>query len=267
MSIKSVIITACITPFIITGCSDGSSNQSKESRSQEEVINPTYAYIANRGNDSISLRKIEKNGEFLSKFTDSGTTGSGFNSPGVIAISNGFAYVTNYKANSVSKCTFEKNTGEFKDCKSQKFDFQVGPSSLTIHNNFAYITDNKNIKFFKIDPDTGELYDLQETDFSIDGPHDVNFFNGFAYVTNFNGKSITKCQVDNNTGELDDCKSTGPDTFNESVFITRVDNSVYVTNGNKINLCEIISDTGELSNCKVLQKQFKTPRKIVFINK
>lgn len=85
----------------------------------------------------------------------------------------------------------------------------------------------------------------------------------FAYILNSNSTTISKCDINQSSGQLENCSNVGRG-FNAptGIAITKNHLWLYVTNRgeNNVSICQIESQSGELVNCHYTDnQQFNNP--------
>lgn|GEM_PF-1741858 len=181
------------------------------------VLNNGYAYIANNITDTVTKCTVSApNGELIG-CAHSPLLGTPFNKPRGLLIHNNYAYVMSFAGDAVTKCDVSPSDGELSNCNDLIETFSR-PQDIAISNGHAYITSRNNNTVTKCDvnPGTGALLNCtvtpnpaMEPDPGFNGPYGIIINNGYAYVTNFLGEDVSKCNVDAVSGELSSCNPTG----------------------------------------------------------
>ena len=203
-----------------------------------------FAYVANYGNNTVSLCRIAPSGELICP----GTTGSGFNGATVVAINpaNTLAYVVNYDGNSVSLCSILKKTGELT-CSGTTGGVFSAPSAITINpaGTFAYVSNygGGTVSVCAVSPSTGDLINCAATGGALSFPEyiTINPQNTVAYVANDNSILFaTLSQALSMNGLL---------TLTSGISINPSATFVYVSDyyNNTVYRCIVSQSTGELT--------------------
>jgi hypothetical protein len=155
----------------------------------------------------------------------------------------------------ITQCIADPNTGEISNCNLALNSGFANPRQITLHNNFAYVTNT-----------TGSVSKCPLTYNGIDtctnagsGLSNVNgiiFNDNYVYITSLTdtANTIQRCLVSNSDGSLSNCSTVQTYTALDELSGMTINNSyLYITS--KINdrygiqICTIGSPNGELSNC------------------
>ncbi|KAB8029867.1 hypothetical protein [Fluviispira multicolorata] len=159
-----------------------------------------YAYITSYASNSIYLCQTDKNYSLDSCVQ----TGNSFNKPLEIAIAKNNAYITNFGDQSVSLCRIN-NDGTFASpCTKMKTN---AGTNISLANNYAYITNQlKNsvdVCPIQADGNFGVCSNMPIK--TLSQVRDIMIYNKYSYITNWNNSIITKCEVNSNSGNLENC--------------------------------------------------------------
>lgn len=159
-----------------------------------------YTYVTNFASNTVYLCKIDKNFSLDSCVQ----TGDSFNKPLEIAINKNHAYITNFGDQSVSLCKINNDGTLITPCTKMKAN---AGTNISVANNFAYITNQlkNNVSICPIlaDGSFGTCSNMSIK--SLSQVRDVLVYNKYAYFTNWNNSIITKCGVNSNSGNLENC--------------------------------------------------------------
>jgi len=179
-----------------------------------------YVYVANFGSSGTGgVYPYNSTNGVLSAGT-AATTGS---APSSIAVSAGFAYVTNYSSNTISAYSITAGALFAIDADSSITGTQANiatgaqPYAITIDpsGKFAYVANygSNSVSAYSIDASTGALARIDSDKVTTgnqtsiparSGPRSIAIdpSGGFAYVANYNDDSVSVYSIDTTTGAL-----------------------------------------------------------------
>ncbi len=222
---------------------------------------PQFAYVANKGDNTISAYSIDTSTGALTQIMGSPfVAGSG---PSSVTVSpNGaFAYVTNSNSNNISAYSITPSTGALVPVTGSPFAAGSGPSSVTVSPNgaFAYVTNfySNNASSYSINQSTGELTPITGSPFAA-GPNPISMAmspNGaFAYVANESSTSVSVYSIDPSTGTITPLTGSpypaGVRPYSVAIDQTQLYGLVFVANlyGGNVSVYRFDSTTGMLSS-------------------
>ena len=209
---------------------------------------------------------------------------------------SGFVFATGNDSNTPFATVWRCKLGVTRvlaDCRSAFDDYSPsadfvphfnGPNGISIHpaGNFAYVTNRRSYgeeSEFRVskchtNTTTGRFYDC--TDLALPGPDPsgitLNSSGTLAFITNTSSpgiplaNTITRCQVNMQTGALTECKNAGATGLNTPLRITLNKQStrafVVSTGDNRVVRC-IVNASGHFSDCKSTGSGFHAPADIV----
>lgn len=168
------------------------------------AIDGTNAYIIRSGTTTY-LSVINTNGSLGTPTT----TGSGFQTPVGITISNAYAYITNNAGGSrstgfISICSI--GNGGALSCSAFNDTTIDGPKGIAAYNGYVYIVNNTSTASVAVIAclisgsgslsgcaDTGAALDL------FDSPQAIVINQGYAYITSLANNAVIKCTVNGAT--------------------------------------------------------------------
>lgn len=227
---------------------------------------PSFAYITNGGNDTVSICPLNVDGSIGSCSITTGNNTFSFGGVGggsgiTINAEHTIAYVTNYHNSTVSICALNNN-GSFGTCTVSKgngtFSLPAGSIAINSRNRLAYIANfgSNVVSICPINPDgtfgncttsNGNGTFLTATQVTL------NSAATFALVGT-NSNVISLCPI-NNDGSFGQCAtSDGNGTFSltQGVAFNASESYVYIGNygNNTVSACQI-NNNGTLGTCSV----------------
>ena len=213
---------------------------------------PRFAYVANQGDNTVSLYTLDATTGLL---RDAGYALTGSQPRGVAVDPFGrFAYVVNASDNTVSPYTIDATTGRLTQSEAAvSVGSSPNPAIVDPLGRFLYVpnTDSANISAFTIDQSTGVLTAVSGSPFSI-GSNPVSLATtpdgNFLYVVI--GDDMVSAFSINASGALTQVGSpvaTGTDAF--FMAVDPLGRFAYVTNttSNSVSAYTINSSTGALT--------------------
>lgn len=251
--LKNISITLCLNGTGELSC------QQYQATVSNKIINQHFAYITNRGNNTVSQCSVDSVSGLLSNCA---TTGNDFNNPVSIKFNSdgSLAYITNdlNTSGTVSKCSVASDTGLLSNCAITG-PFFYGPSDIAINpsGSKAYVTSFITSQVYKcdIDPNTDELDNCVTTGSFFAQPTGItlNSQGTFAYVSNVALGSVSLCEIDQMTGLLNSCTEVFQDyqVDPEGVTLNQSGTFLYITNqtDNNVLQCSANPNTGILGIC------------------
>ena len=228
-------------------------------------IRESLAYVANTGNNTVSICPINNNGSLATCTTSNGNGtfnfgGTGRSSGVTINPLGTFAYISNYLNSTLSICPVNNN-GSLGLCTTTTgngtFSGPAGSIALNPLGTFAYVS-NYNNNTVSICPvnNNGSLGVCTTTNGAgtFSGPIGFVFNKAgtVAYIGNQNSNSVSICSVNIN-GSLDTCTTTsGNGTFlsPQGVSLSASEAYVYVGNftNNTASICPL-NTNGSFGTC------------------
>lgn len=176
-----------------------------------------------------------------------------------------FAYITDvdsgFNFGGVSKCSVNASTGELSACSFTKIDTQGYRFDAVAlwHNNLYTIGFSTDGSYFQC------LLNLQNGDISACVAYMSGSFNGFglvvyknwAYISLFDTDKIMRCQINQSSGNWENCQDVLTSGLNNPSQIYVQESSLYITNYGwqtpgtytYVSRCAIDSVSGDLNNC------------------
>ncbi|MDQ5920062.1 MAG: trimeric autotransporter adhesin [Pseudomonadota bacterium] len=183
-------------------------------------------------------------------------------------------YITNGVHNNVSQCTLDQTTGALANC-GVTGDIFKNPMGIAVNNGFAYIVNNESatVTQCKINTITGIFSNCVSTGANTKTYTGVSYYNhptaitinnGFAYILNQTGNSVTQCIVNQKTGALTNCIVSN-ELFDSPMAVTVNNGYLYVANNqsDSVSKCTVDTTTGSLNNCTTTGTGFNKPSSIV----
>ncbi|MBX7149682.1 beta-propeller fold lactonase family protein [bacterium] len=217
----------------------------------------TKLYVANDTANNISVCDIDHDDGTLSNCTLTGTLLNQpvdlyFNSTGTLA------FVANEADNQITVCNVDAEDGSFSNCALTGDGAILTTNDILLNttNTFAYISDlNLNAVFIC---DVSELGALQNC---TDSGQGTTFSNTKGLILNEDGTQIyvdegviTVCDIDTETGLLNNCNDTGYTGAGLQFFVfNELNTKVYATKSlfgvNSVVMCDVDDETGFFENC------------------
>lgn len=237
------------------------------------VVNTHFAYVTNRGDNTVSKCSINANSGLLS---DCVTTGSGFSNPEAIKFNSAgtLAYITNTipQSGSVSLCSVAPDTGLLSNCASAGPTFPQQPSDIAITalGNTAYVSNftGNNVSKCSISPISGALSNCVTTGSDLTMPTGITVHpgNDFAYLSNAGANAVRLCYINSTTGLFDECGTSGMFGITQGVTLNSAGTFLYITNDitSTISRCKVTQGTGSLTNCATTGPAFSGSGAVAF---
>lgn len=251
----------------------GSSCISSQSKSVNWASTPSpceskHIYVTNRGNNKVRICDIGNQGAL----TCSDTATSGLSQPHGIYLNNGYAYVANENATSVSVCDINKDTGALSSCSSTGISGASSPVGNTINQGYLYQASFTGSGIFRcnIAVNDGTLSSCTNIDqgafWGISISQASNSSSAYAYISDYTNSQIKKCSV-SAAGAISSCVTTtqnisGPGgvlAYNGYLYAANFNNST-------VAKCTINSSNGTLSSCTTNGSGFNGPNSIAIYN-
>ncbi|MDD3265608.1 MAG: hypothetical protein PHC75_00325 [Burkholderiales bacterium] len=217
---RKILITLCAAiPFLASSCNGGSNTNNTPTM-------PKYAYIIAPDNNGYLQCNVNSNGIESSTCTLVTPQNADLNWPVAIAISNNIAYILNNDGNSYTQCNINSSGIESDSCfgvSPNDPGALLNPSSITISNGYAYMTDyadpygigygaytqckvNKN----GIESETC-LTIGNDGESGLVNPMGVITYQNLAFFTNsFENNGVTQCNVNSLGINADSCFDAQP---------------------------------------------------------
>jgi hypothetical protein len=212
----------------LSSCVDSGAKMGSFSVPGEIITYNNYAYVANKGNNTVTFCKININNGTLSGCV--AKSDPVFSSPVGVAINKSgnnisYLYISNYDNNKISICNIDSSSGVLTNCVDSGSGMLAGQLiGAAVSNNFAYIVSNANsiIKLCSIDSKNGSLSNCDDSGAGqvFPSPTAIVTQSGYAYVASLTGV-VKICKIDSMSGKLSNCEDSGVDKkFNQSYGIT-----------------------------------------------
>ena len=178
------------------------------------------------------------------------------------------AYVSNWLANSVSRCFVNALTHKLEHCNVSAIN---GPLSLpeAVATNASvtllYVANvGGSVAVCHINAYTGDLSGCKDTGTGFHAPSGVviDSTNSHALVANITSNSVSTCTINATTGELSGCYQTGSNfSMTSDIAMNPAKTYAYAGNfsQNSVTICTYTADTGVLSNCVETGALFSNP--------
>lgn len=213
------------------------------------AFNGSTAYVLSDGTDSIVQCDVGATGVF-DNCRDSGAYG--LDNPYGMAVHGAYVYVTNAGNDTLTWCAIGADGGLGSDCRgSGDAEFRV-PFNVSFFNSRAYIVSReRNISGALVVCDIeadGAFANCRNSGADLlDRPEGLAIAGSFAYLTNFGGRTVTRCTLGGD-GLAFDCinvltmpwSSSGIAVSGPHAYITQSDDTVIH--------CDVGAD-GWLRNC------------------
>lgn len=213
------------------------------------AFNGSTGYVLSDGTDSIEQCDVDASGVFRN-CRDSGA--HGLDNPYGLAIHGSYVYVTNTGNDTLTWCAIGADGGLGSDCRgSGDAEFRV-PFNVAFHNSMAYIVSRGGgisgaLVVCDIEADGAFANCRNSGADMLDRPEGLAIAGSFAYLTNFGGRTVTKCTLGSD-GLAFDCVNTLAMPWSSSGIAVSGSHAYITQSDHWVMHCDVGVD-GALRNC------------------